>query len=101
MGECGYGNKEKAGRPPPAFPSFPQHPLPLIDVYDQRVNDRKLYEQILGIPQPWYVEEVALRLDEGEIEVRVGGSAAVERCPECGTRLPLPREEVKPTASAR
>ena len=53
-------------------------------MYDQRVNDRKLYEQILGIPQPWYVEEVALRLDEGEIEVRVRGSAAVEKCPECG-----------------
>jgi transposase len=53
-------------------------------VYDQGVNDRKLYEQILGIPHPWYVEEVALRLDEGEIQVRVRGTAAVERCPECG-----------------
>lgn len=48
------------------------------------MNDRKLYEQILGIPQPWYVEEVTLRLEQGEIEVRVGGSASVERCPECG-----------------
>lgn len=50
------------------------------------MNDRKLYEQILGIPQPWYVEEVALRLDQGEIEVRVAGPASVERCPECGKR---------------
>lgn len=50
------------------------------------MNDRKLYEQILGIPQPWYVEEVALRLDQGEIEVRVAGPAAVEQCPECGKR---------------
>jgi transposase len=50
------------------------------------MNDRKLYEQILGIPQPWYVEEVALRLDQGEIEVRVAGLAAVEQCPECGKR---------------
>lgn len=48
------------------------------------MNDRKLYEQILGIPHPWYVEDVALRLDQGEIEVRVAGSAAVEKCPECG-----------------
>lgn len=55
-------------------------------MYDQRVNDRKLYEPILGIPQPWYVEEVALRLDGGEIQVRVHGTAAVETetCPECG-----------------
>lgn len=50
------------------------------------MNDRKLYEQILGIPQPWYVEEVALRLEQGEIEVRVAGHAAVEQCPECGKR---------------
>ena len=55
-----------------------------MGVYDRRVNDRKLYEQILGIPQPWYVEEVTLRLEQGEIEVRVAGSASVERCPECG-----------------
>lgn len=53
-------------------------------MYDQRVNDRKLYEQILGIPQPWYVDDVALRLNEGEIQVHVRGDAAVERCPECG-----------------
>jgi transposase len=50
------------------------------------MNDRKLYEQILGIPQPWYVEDVALRLDQGEIEVRVAGPAAVDDCPECGKR---------------
>lgn len=48
------------------------------------MNDRKLYEQILGIPQPWYVDEVTLRLDKGEIEVHVRGTAAVEKCPECG-----------------
>jgi transposase len=47
------------------------------------MNDRKLYEQILGIPQPWYVDEVALRLEQGEIEVHVRGTEAVEKCPEC------------------
>jgi len=52
------------------------------------VNDRKLYEQILGIPQPWYVDEVTLRLDKGEIEVHVRGTAAVERCPQCGKPCP-------------
>ena len=50
------------------------------------MNDRKLYEQILGIPQPWYVEDVALRLEEGEIEVRVAGPAGIDNCPDCGKR---------------
>jgi transposase len=52
------------------------------------VNDRKLYEQILGIPQPWYVDEVNLRLDKGEIEVHVRGTAVVEACPQCGKLCP-------------
>ncbi len=52
------------------------------------MNDRKLYEQILGISQPWYVEEVTLHLDEGEIQIRVRGTAAAEMCPECGKACP-------------
>ena len=50
------------------------------------MNDRKLYEQILGIPQPWYVDDVALKLDQGEIQVHVRGDAPIERCPECGRK---------------
>lgn len=50
------------------------------------MNDRKLYEQILGIAAPWHVERVELKLDEGEVLVFVEGSKTVETCPECGRR---------------
>jgi transposase len=48
------------------------------------VNDKKLYEQILGINSPWHVEQVELKLDEGQIVIGVEGSAEAEICPECG-----------------
>jgi len=50
------------------------------------VNDRKLYEQILGISSPWHVSHVELKLDGGEVLVFVEGSKAAEACPECGRR---------------
>jgi transposase len=52
------------------------------------MNDRKLYEQILGITAPWHVEQVELKLEIGEVLIRVEGSAAAEVCPECGQRCP-------------
>ena len=52
------------------------------------MNDKKLYEQILGINTPWHVEGVELKLDEGQILIAVEGSSAVEICPECGERAP-------------
>lgn len=52
------------------------------------MNDRKLYEQILGIVSPWHVEQVELKLGDGQILVRVEGSAEVEVCPKCGKRCP-------------
>jgi len=52
------------------------------------VNDKKLYEQILGINTPWHVEGVELKLDQGQILIAVEGSSAVEVCPECGERAP-------------
>lgn len=52
------------------------------------MNDRKLYEQLLGISGPWYVERVDLRLDDGEVLIYVKGTAAAEVCPECGRRCP-------------
>jgi transposase len=52
------------------------------------VNDKKLYEQILGINTPWHVEGVELKLDQGQILIAVEGSSAVEVCPECGERVP-------------
>lgn len=52
------------------------------------MNDRKLYEQILGISDPWHVERVDLRLDAGEVLIFVEGTSAAEVCPECGRRCP-------------
>ena len=52
------------------------------------MNDRKLYEQILGITEPWHVEQVELKLEIGQVLIRVEGSPAVEVCPECGERSP-------------
>jgi transposase len=50
------------------------------------VNDKKLYEQILGISSPWHVEQVELKLEAGQILIDVGGSSEVDACPECGRR---------------
>jgi transposase len=50
------------------------------------VNDRKLYEQILGINSPWHVEQVELKLEAGQILIDVEGSSEVDACPECGRR---------------
>lgn len=50
------------------------------------MNDRKLYEQILGISSPWHVERVELKLEQGQVLVTVEGSDAVQRCPECERR---------------
>ncbi len=52
------------------------------------MNDRKLYEQILGITAPWQVELVELKLESGQILIRVEGSSAALLCPECGERCP-------------
>jgi transposase len=52
------------------------------------VNDKKLYEQILGIASPWHVERVELKLETGQILIGVEGSSEVELCPECGKRCP-------------
>ena len=54
------------------------------------MQDRQLYEQILGIGTPWQVREVELKLAEREVHVYLGhGSAAVWPCPECGRECPL------------
>src|SRR5260370_1910266 len=52
------------------------------------MNDRKLYEQILGITAPWQVELVELKLESGQILIRVEGSSAALLCPESGERCP-------------
>ena len=36
------------------------------------MQDHELYRRILGIEAPWYVEAVELKLEAGEIHVRLG-----------------------------
>lgn len=55
------------------------------------MQDRQLYQQILGITSPWTVERVELKLaDEDAVHVYLEHSAkATWHCPECGRTCPL------------
>jgi transposase len=54
------------------------------------MQDRQLYEQILGIPAPWFVERVELKLEEGEVHVHLQHrDNAAWRCPECDRECSL------------
>lgn len=54
------------------------------------MQDRKLYEQILGISSPWFVDRVDLNLEEGEVHVYLNHDADARwSCPECGRDCPL------------
>lgn len=54
------------------------------------MQDRQLYEQILGIASPWFVDCVELKLDQGEVRVYLAHREdAVWCCPECGRECPL------------
>jgi transposase len=49
------------------------------------MRDVRLYERILGLPEPWQVTDVELRTEAGEVIVEVGLSARSElACPKCG-----------------
>ena len=54
------------------------------------MQDRQLYQQILGISAPWFVERVELKLEVEEVQVYLKHSEqAVWHCPECGCECPL------------
>jgi transposase len=54
------------------------------------MQDRQVFEQILGITSPWFVSQVELALKEGEVRVALAHRPdAVWRCPECGQVCPL------------
>lgn len=54
------------------------------------MQDRQLYEQILGIASPWFVERVELKEEEKSVHVQLAHRAdAVWHCPECGKACPL------------
>lgn len=51
------------------------------------MKDLELYQQLLGLVAPWHVEQVALKLNERQIEVQVGCQDQVWGCPQCGERM--------------
>lgn len=53
------------------------------------MQDRQLYEQILGIASPWFVERVELQLEDGEVRVHLAHRDGPWPCPECGRECPL------------
>lgn len=52
------------------------------------MRDNGLYARILGIQLPWRVGEVVMRLEAGEVEVRVTADAGALHCPTCGRACP-------------
>lgn len=54
------------------------------------MQDRQLYQQILGIASPWQVDRVELALEEGEVRVFLEHDPQTTWCcPECGRECPL------------
>lgn len=54
------------------------------------MQDRQLYQQILGIAAPWRVERVELDLEQGEVNVFLEHPRNARwNCPECGRECPL------------
>ena len=54
------------------------------------MQDRQLYAQILGIRSPWRVQNVELRLDEGEVHIYLGHREGLRwDCPQCGQECAL------------
>jgi transposase len=53
------------------------------------MQDKELYQAILGLDSPWSVSEVELDIDLGEIRIRASHPRGTEfGCPECGRQLP-------------
>jgi transposase len=55
----------------------------------QGMKDIQLYQQILGLVEPWRVESVTLKPKEQEIEVRVGFADTLWGCPQCQKRMQI------------
>ena len=54
------------------------------------MQDHELYRRILGIEAPWYVDSAELKLEVGEVHVRLAHHDMIDwPCPECGTACKL------------
>lgn len=52
------------------------------------MQDVELYQQILGLAEPWSVREVELKIDEGRVDIHVEHPAGVKwQCPHCQREL--------------
>ena len=51
------------------------------------MQDHNLYQQLLGLEKPWFVEEVKLEISEQEVEVVVACRDQNWACPECRQRM--------------
>jgi len=53
------------------------------------MQDKELYQHILGLSTPWSVSDVKLNIESQEITVRVDHPRGTKFCcPECSTELP-------------
>lgn len=53
------------------------------------MKDFELYQQILGLVEPWRVESVTMKPKEQEIEVRIGFADTFWGCPQCQKRMQI------------
>ena len=78
------GARAGARQPPPArFSSRSER----LGATRRGMKDFQLYQQILGLTEPWRVEQVTLNVPAREVEVRVGYTATLWGCPECQQRM--------------
>lgn len=54
------------------------------------MQDKELYEKLLGLKAPWVVSDVNLQIQESKVTVRVGhASLTTFPCPTCGLESPV------------
>ncbi|RQV94835.1 ISL3 family transposase [bacterium] len=54
------------------------------------MQDKELYEKLLGLKTPWCVKEVDLRMDESKVTVKIAHESLVKfPCPECDELSPI------------
>ena len=51
------------------------------------MKDITLYDELLGLKQPWYVAGVRLDVAKQEVEVEIHTNATMWACPECQGRM--------------
>ena len=53
------------------------------------MQDKELYEKLLGLKAPWRVSDVDLRMDESKVTVKLAHELLARfPCPECGLEGP-------------